>query len=220
MAEPPHADFLLGEWTVCPSRNRLVRGEEETRLEPRVMDLLVHLAQRPGQVVSSERLVDEVWSCHVVARSALSRSLAVLRKALGDDARDPRYLETIAKRGYRLVAEVRPLDPDAEPVPAGCGLVVNGRWLRLHEGVTVIGRSSAADVRLDAPGVSRRHASLTVSEAEAVIEDLASKNGTYVDARRVTEPTSLPDGARLVIGQQVLVFRCSDLERSTETVAP
>lgn len=220
MAEPPHADFVMGEWTVCPGRNRLVRGEQEERLEPRVMDLLVYLAERPGQVVSSEQIVDEVWSCHVVARSALSRSLALLRKALGDDARDPRYLETIPKRGYRLVAEVRPRVGDAEPEPAGCGLVVNGRWLRLTEGTTVIGRSSAADLRLDAPGVSRRHASITVRGDQVLLEDLGSKNGTFLDGRPVDDPTPVPDGARLVIGQQVLVFRCSDLERSTETVAP
>ena len=70
------------------------------------MDLLVFLAARSGQVVPKTQLIDEVWRTEFIADSALTRAVGELRRALGETARDPRYLETITKRGYRLMAAV------------------------------------------------------------------------------------------------------------------
>jgi DNA-binding winged helix-turn-helix (wHTH) protein/tetratricopeptide (TPR) repeat protein len=99
--------FDLGEWRVEPRSNRVSRRGEVVRLEPRTMELLVCLASSPGQVLSRRELVDRVWRVEAVADSSLTRTVADLRRVLGDDARDPRYVETASKRGYRLVAEVR-----------------------------------------------------------------------------------------------------------------
>jgi len=75
------------------------------------MDLLVYLARHPGEVVSKDRILEHVWQKRFVAESVLSRSVADLRRLLGDEAGQPRVIETIAKRGYRLVAKVDPLTP-------------------------------------------------------------------------------------------------------------
>ena len=98
--------FVTGEWTVAPSRNLLVRGAEEVRVEPRVMDVLVQLAGRAGEVVSKEELAQRVWEGRYVTDDVLTVTIYALRKALGDDARRPRYLETVSRRGYRWVAPV------------------------------------------------------------------------------------------------------------------
>lgn len=99
--------FVAGEWTAEPSRNRLVRGAEEVRVEPRVMDVLVHLAAHAGTVVSKEDLVARVWEGRYVSDDVLTVTVYALRKALGDDARQPRYIETVPRRGYRLIAPVQ-----------------------------------------------------------------------------------------------------------------
>lgn len=100
--------FRLGEWLVEPQTNRVVRGEFETHLRPRVMDVLVFLASRYGQVVTKEEILDVVWSTRIVAESALSSAVAEMRQALQDDPKQPRLMETIPKRGYRFLVRPRP----------------------------------------------------------------------------------------------------------------
>ena len=111
---------MTGDWTVTPSRNLLARGEEEVRVEPRVMDVLVHLAERAGEVVSKEELVERAWEGRYVTDDVLTVTIYALRKALGDDARRPRFLETVSRRGYRWIAPVAPGPTTAAaPSPAG-----------------------------------------------------------------------------------------------------
>ena len=88
--------------------HRLRRGDDEIKLEPKVMQLLTYLAGRHGEVVSRRELEAEVWSGALVTDDAVTRAVIKLRKALGDDARHPRYVETIAKTGYRLIATTQP----------------------------------------------------------------------------------------------------------------
>lgn len=105
------APFVVGEWTVLPSRLRLERDESEAvEIEPKVMEVLLHLAARPGDVHTRRELLDTVWPGVVVGDEALTRAIYELRKALGDRSRAPRYVETIPKVGYRLMAEVREIE--------------------------------------------------------------------------------------------------------------
>lgn len=87
-----------------PDRNAIERRGEVVRLEPRMMDLLVYLAERPNEVLSAEQIISDVWPHSFVTGGALMTSISGLRKALGDDARRPSYIATIPKRGYRLIA--------------------------------------------------------------------------------------------------------------------
>ena len=99
--------FEVGEWQVHPSLNRISRGGEELRLEPKVMQVLEALAETPGEVVTRDQLVARVWSGVFVSDAVVHRAIGELRRAFGDDAAKPAYVETIRKRGYRLIALVR-----------------------------------------------------------------------------------------------------------------
>jgi adenylate cyclase len=105
----PPSPFRLGEWEVRRNEGLLCAGERSVRLEPRVMDVLVHLAANPERVVSKEELLTVVWGGAFVEEGALAQAIHSLRKALGDDARQPRFIQTLPKRGYRLLATVEPL---------------------------------------------------------------------------------------------------------------
>lgn len=108
------AAIRVGDFHVDPAHNELVRGGQAVRLEPRVMEVLAYLADRPGRAVSRDELLAAVWPGLVVGDDALTQAIIKLRKALGDDAHRPAYIETISKRGYRLIAAV-----DGIPEPAG-----------------------------------------------------------------------------------------------------
>jgi len=113
--------FLLGPWRVLRGQNRLERDEpaEVERLENKAMDVLCVLAARAGQTVSREDLLEAVWPGRIVVEETLSRVIAQLRAALGDDARSPTYIETVPKRGYRLRVMPQPLPlPAAAPAPS------------------------------------------------------------------------------------------------------
>ena len=103
---PETEPFLLDDWLVEPVLNRVRRGDEAQQLEHKAMDVLLCLAARPGELVTKRELVDAVWQTEFVSENTLTRRIADLREALGDDARRPRYIETVTKRGYRLVASV------------------------------------------------------------------------------------------------------------------
>lgn len=97
-------DFVIGEWTVLPDRNSIRRGGALVRLEPRVMDLLVYLSEHPDEVLSVDQIINDVWPHAFVTKGVLLTAISNLRRALGDDRKRPLYIETIPKRGYRLVA--------------------------------------------------------------------------------------------------------------------
>ena len=107
----------IGDWRIDSSSGVLNRGDEETRIEPRVMAVLLDLAAHAGQVRSKDDIIEAVWADTYVGEAALSRCISELRRTLGDDARDPKYIETLPKRGYRLVAPVRTLAPDTPSLP-------------------------------------------------------------------------------------------------------
>ena len=122
--EPPDlANLQVGRWQVEPSLNCIRDGGTVRRLEPQVVNLLVFLASSNGRVVSKDEIIDAVWQGRFIAETTLTRSIADLRRALGDQTQRPEYIETIAKRGYRLVAAVSartrcrssssPLNPEA-----------------------------------------------------------------------------------------------------------
>lgn len=97
-------EFEVGGWHVQPDRNSIVRCEQTVRLEPRVMDLLVFLAERSGEVLSGDEILRSVWPHQFVTDSALLTAISSLRKALGDNARRPTFIQTVSKRGYRMIA--------------------------------------------------------------------------------------------------------------------
>jgi DNA-binding winged helix-turn-helix (wHTH) protein len=106
---PPDArteHFRIGEWIVYPKQNALVCDGRRVTIEPRAMETLEFLACQAGAVVSPERLLVECWPQLALGDNPVHKAIAQLRKALGDKLDAPRYIETIRKRGYRLIASV------------------------------------------------------------------------------------------------------------------
>ena len=127
--------FTVDGWTVQPALARVSRDDVEVRLEPKVMEVLVYLAQRPGQLVSRQELETAVWAGTIVSYDALTGAIQKLRKAFNDDPRHPRLIETLSKKGYRLVAAVEPLSgnpgspvSDTPNLPAASSGTRRWRW--------------------------------------------------------------------------------------------
>lgn len=161
MEQRPHeageapSELQLAEWRIQPSLNRLTRGDATVRIEPKLMDVLLFLARHAGQVVSKDAIADAVWPNLFISESVITRAIAGLRKALDDDAQAPRFIETIAKRGYRLLTpavapsrERPPATPLPLPAPVASTPYAVGQWVR---GERFYGRSAEIAEILDGP---------------------------------------------------------------------
>jgi len=123
--------FSAGAWQVHPNENRIFNGDRVVALEPRVMSVLVCLGGMPGRIVSADKLLDMVWQGRAHGDHTVYQAIADLRKALGDDASNPRYIETIPKKGYRLICPVN-------AAIAGTGNTESkNRFRRLHPAVAL-----------------------------------------------------------------------------------
>jgi DNA-binding winged helix-turn-helix (wHTH) protein/WD40 repeat protein len=108
--------FWLDDCLVEPRLNRLTRGEESVQIELKMMDVLVCLAERAGELVTRREITDTVWATEFITEKTLTRVVAELRRTFGDDAKDPRYIETIHRKGYRLIAPVEMVEKVAATV--------------------------------------------------------------------------------------------------------
>ena len=115
VTEPRTSPFQVGEWVAEPSWNRIRRNSETVKLEPLVMRLLATLAAAPGRPLLRRELLDAIWPDTIVNEEALSRAVSQLRRALGDDPKAPRYLQTVHKGGYCLIAPVTAALAEAAP---------------------------------------------------------------------------------------------------------
>ena len=109
--------FCIGDWRIEPSLGRITGPDpdaDSTKLEPQVMAVLLCLAKQQGQVVSREAIEAQAWANRVVGYDSLSTAIIKLRKALGDDSKNPRYIETVPKKGYRLIATVTSATPTSD----------------------------------------------------------------------------------------------------------
>lgn len=103
-----NSDFRVGPWLVQPSLNTISQNGTSNRVEPKIMEVLVCLAEHTGEVVPKEKLLQAGWPDTFVSDDVLKRSVSELRHVFGDDAHESRIIETIPKRGYRLVVDVKP----------------------------------------------------------------------------------------------------------------
>ena len=177
----------IGDWMVEPALNQLVAGQKSVKLEPKAMAVLVYLAERPGEVASREALLAAVWPGVVVSDDALTQVVIKLRKALGDTAEKPAYIQTISKKGYRLVASVgssatvagppaRSRWPRWVPAAAAAGVLVvaAATWWIWDEGTRSIppGPAAVADASADLaakPTVSIRPFEALASDGQALL---------------------------------------------------
>jgi DNA-binding winged helix-turn-helix (wHTH) protein/tetratricopeptide (TPR) repeat protein len=131
-------DFFVAEWRICPVLGRLERGDAAISVEPRSMQVLGCLARHAPNMVSKQRLIHEVWGDAFVTEEVLSHAVWELRKAFGDEARNPRYIQTISRRGYRLLA---PVTFGVPPEP-----LVRGSRIAHYEILELLGAGAMGEV--------------------------------------------------------------------------
>jgi len=170
--------------------HQLLHGGEPMHLTPKAFDLLAVLISEAPRAVSRRDLHDRIWPDTFVTDTNLAGLIAELRSALGDDARRPRFIRTVQRFGYAFSCDLR---RDQGRTPKAW-LTSDGAELPLFGGRNIIGRDRAADVRLDHPSVSRRHATI------AIFDQDVSKNGTSIASTPVQGVVPLSDRASIVFG--------------------
>lgn len=188
----------------------------EMHLSPRALELLTILIRNRSRAVSKRELLEKLWPSTFVEETSLAGLAAEIRRVLGDSASEPSYLRTMHRFGYRFVGDVVETSVPAQGTRAS--LVFENRKSMLLEGANVIGRAPDATIQCDVTGVSRHHARIVVAKDGATLEDLDSKNGTYLQGKRITS-APLTDGDEIRIGTARLTFRIEPPDSPTDTVA-
>ena len=196
---------------------QLYRSGTLVHVPPKVFTLLeALLAERPG-ALSKEKLMESVWPGTFVADGNLARLVAELRDLIGDDAQTPRFVRTVARFGYAFHGDAV-AEGDLSQGDATYILLRDEQEIALKEGVNILGRDAAADVPVDDASVSRHHARVVVEGFSVHVEDLGSKNGTFVGDRRLEARMPLRDGDVIRLGKVSLVFQRLMTGKSTESV--
>ncbi|MEO7837084.1 MAG: FHA domain-containing protein [Acidimicrobiales bacterium] len=210
----------FGMFEANPRTGELRRKGLKVRLQDQPFQVLAMLLDRAGELVTREELRLKLWpdSVFVDFDHGLNKAVNKIRRALGESADNPRFVETLPRRGYRFIAAIEGVDRRPETARAGAFRVIwDSRTIVLAAGDNVIGRDEGAAVRIDSSTVSRRHARIRITGECASLEDLASKNGTFVGERRLDGPWSLKDGDEIRVGSARMVFRAAGTSGSTET---
>ena len=208
----------LGELTFDSGTRQVLRGSTEVHLSPKAFDLLKVLIERRPHAIAKRELLDQLWPGTFVSEANLAGLITEIRQALGDDARRPRFIRTAHGFGYAFCGDAI---ESAEPLPPSelasfCWLVKDGRRLPLKSGENVLGRDEDG-IQIESPTVSRRHARIVVSDDGAVLDDLGSKNGTFVCGAPTTSAVRLQDGDEIRTGSVVFHFRMTIPKGTTAT---
>jgi len=210
----------FGDFRLDTAARQLFRGDAEVRLSPKAFDLLNLLVDNRTRAVSKAEIHDALWPDTFVTEANLASLIAELRRGLDDRPQAPRYIRTVHRFGYAFCAAIgaAPAGASATAAQATCWIVFNDEEIPLRNGENIIGRDPLAAVRLDFPSVSRRHACIVVSASSASIEDLGSKNGTFLRSERVTTPVMLADLDEVRVGSVKITVRLMRDGALTQTI--
>lgn len=206
--------YVFGPFRLDLRGGELLRDNAAVDLEPKVFALLVYLIANRGRLLRRQELLDTIWPDAHVTDASLSQAVASLREALEDDVRQPRYIATLTRRGYKFVGNVSEDRGSVYHIRYGLQDYI------LAPGENIIGRAGDAAVRIRSDEVSRYHARILITSSGAQIEDLGSRNGTRVRGERIERACDLQDGDEIIIGSATLTFQISSPTRSTATAPP
>jgi DNA-binding winged helix-turn-helix (wHTH) protein len=209
-------DFVLDRGT------RQLRCKGEARhLAPKAFELLDLLLSHRPNVVAKERIRDRLWPGTFISDSTLATVVTEVRSALDDDPKEPRFLRTVHGVGYAFCGQA--VETGSAPVPSGRSLayrlVFEDREIALHSGENLLGRVDDGVLWVESPTVSRRHARILVDGGRAILEDLGSKNGTFVGGQRISAPTPLAHGDVIGLGRVSLKLLAVRADEATQTGA-
>jgi DNA-binding winged helix-turn-helix (wHTH) protein len=211
-------DVVFGDFRLDSGGRRLLRRGEYVHLSRKAFELLEILVGGRPSVFSKAVLQERLWPSTLVVEANLSNLVAEIRAALDDDPRQARFIRTVHGLGYAFSGQA--VDEGEEEARRSardslCWLICGERRVQVSEGEHLLGRHPASLVRIDSPTVSRHHATIRVAGAEAFLSDLGSRNGTYVQGKRIEDPTPLADGDEIRVGSVVLAFHVASMGPAT-----
>ena len=197
----------FGEFEFDGGRRQLRHRGEPVAIAPKPLALLELLLARRPEAVSKEEILDRIWGAVAISEGVLTTTVGELRQALGESAQKPRFLRTVHRYGYAFEGEVTDVAPEERRLRA---VLVNAEQrIDLFDGQLVLGRHGGTAGDVADLSVSRDHARLHVGADRVEVEDLGSKNGTWVNGSRLEGRTTLRNGDELRLGKYPLVFRDS-----------
>jgi len=200
----------FGDFAVDLGSRQLLRGAETIHVGPKAFELLELLLTKRPRALPKAQIQNQLWPRTFVSESSLTSLVTELRAALGDEARRPRFVRTVYGYGYAFCGEATEVADAVPPmVPRGfrLRLFLDDREIALREGENILGRLDEGVAWLESPTVSRRHARIVVTDGKATLEDLGSKNGTFLRGKRLTSPAFLSDGDEILLGRVHMTFR-------------
>jgi len=210
--------YRFAEFLYDASNRSLFREGAEVALTPKTRDLLLLFLENPTRLLTRQEISDRLWPDVAVTDDALRFQVSELRKALGDRAES--WIRTIPREGYRwnvaVARERGPKAPDPATTEISFRLVLESREIELVRGENIIGRDPEAVLWIDHTSVSRHHARIRIGQT-VTLEDLQSKNGTYLRGERMIGVRGLANGDEIRIGPVSMVFRVLSRVGSTET---
>jgi DNA-binding winged helix-turn-helix (wHTH) protein len=214
-------EYCFADFVLDLDARELRRDAAAIALSPKAYHLLQILVSERPKALSKLDLQERLWPDTFVVEKNLVNLVAEIRAALGDDATHPRFVRTVPRFGYAFreaavgIGQTQVTDPSVR---------FRLRWpdgrAVLREGDHVLGRDPDLELFIDGPGVSRRHAVIRVFGADATIQDLGSKNGTFVAGRSAAAAMPLADGDIIRLGSVELTFVAVSVRYSTRTEAP
>ena len=212
--------YRFARFSLNADTRQLLAEGLEIHLSPKAFELLLCLTEHRSRAMSKAELQERLWPSTFVSETNLATLISEIRRALGDSAHDAKIVRTVQRFGYRFVAEV--VDPVPSRIPSDArvrmSITSTDREFLLAEGANLIGRGHDAVIQVNSGSISRQHARIVVTGNQACVEDLGSKNGTFVDGRQITGVTPLRDGAEIRVGVVVFTFRATPTTQATETV--
>jgi DNA-binding winged helix-turn-helix (wHTH) protein len=213
--------YYFARFSVNGQTRQLLAGGREIHLSPKAFELLLLLIEQRSRALSTAELQERLWPSTFVGETNLPTLVAEIRRALDDSPREPEYVRTMHRFGYRFVATVADSAPGQAVSSGAISMYLTSAERRylLPEGANVIGRAHDAAIRIDSGGVSRHHARIVVNGELARVEDLGSKNGTFVAGEPITDSRVLRDGDEIRVGPVALTFKIAPPTQVTETMS-
>lgn len=231
--------FRFAEFELDVAAYALRHRDESVKLERIPMEVLILLVERAGTLVERSEIQTQLWGRETFVEhdAAINTAIRKIRHALGDDAARPRFVETVVGKGYKFIApleSVTALMQTGEPAARGraeqsarerplfprYSVTVGKQEFLLNSAETLLGREPSAGVYVDHPSVSRRHARISIESQGAMLQDLRSRNGTFLNGRRIDAPAKIRHNDVIGLGPITLVFHVARAPTSTLSMSP